>query len=273
MLKTLLTITSVSLGLLFPAAAWAQSNSGYLPEIEAEVVPGWRRADGVHVAAVRIQMQDGWKTYWRTPGDGGIPPRFDFSGSRNLSSVQPMWPAPRVFVDNGMKSFGYLDALLLPILVVPRQDGRDVVVKSRLDIGVCKEICVPMTVSVKGSLDHTQTAIISEIAAAMIAQPFTAAEARVSEVSCSLRPSDDGMKVSAEITMPPAGSSEEAVIETDNPELWVQDADVVRRGGKLTVSSEIMHAEGKPFFLQRNGLRITVLGSDYAVDIQGCSTG
>ena len=81
------------------------------------------------------------------------------------------------------------------------------------------------------------------------------------------------MKVDARIKMPSSGGREFSVIETDNPMLWVTEATTRRSGNTLHVSSEVIHVESQAFLLNRSGLRITVLGGKYAVDIQGCSAG
>lgn len=244
-----------------------------LPDVHAQIVPGWHRADGKLVSAVRISMQDGWKTYWRTPGDGGIPPRMDWSRSRNLDNLSALWPSPLVFFENGMTSYGYQDELLLPLVVTPRRDGKPVHLQGQLEIGVCKEICVPVALTVQGELADSGTTVVASIAAAMAEQPFSAREAQVSGITCRLSPASDGLTVSATIDMPHSGGREHAVIETGNPELWVHEAKVSRSGDRLTVSSTVMHGEGAPFFLQRSSVDITVIGTDYAVEIKGCSAG
>ena len=67
----------------------------------------------------RLQLQPGWKTYWRTPGDSGVPPRFDFSKSENVEAVTVLWPAPTKFDDGaGGHSLGYHDQIVLPLRIV-----------------------------------------------------------------------------------------------------------------------------------------------------------
>ena len=258
---------------LLSAPIAAQGSDLHLPDITAEIVQGWTRADGSMVGALRISMAGGWKTYWRTPGDGGIPPRMDWSQSRNLKGMSAVWPAPEVFVDNGMTSFGFVDELMLPLIVTPRKDGREVELNGFLQIGVCKEVCIPYSLDVSGSLDPSQTKIVAPIAAAMAEQPYSAKEAQVRKVSCRIAPSDDGLAVSAVIDMPSTGGREFAIIETTNPELWVQEAFVTREGSQLTVTSDVIHVEQAPFFLQRSDMTITVIGTDYAVEIEGCQAG
>src|SRR5262249_60059948 len=57
------------------------------------------RSGAVLLGGVAFQLQPGWKTYWRTPGDSGVPPRFDFSKSDNVEAVTVLWPAPLKFYD------------------------------------------------------------------------------------------------------------------------------------------------------------------------------
>ena len=66
------------------------------------------RSGAVLLGGIAFQLQPGWKTYWRTPGDSGVPPRFDFSKSDNIEAVTVLWPAPTKFDDGaGGHSLGY----------------------------------------------------------------------------------------------------------------------------------------------------------------------
>ena len=96
------------------AAVTAQAQS-FDRVVQAEVLPGWRTENGDHMAALRITLNPGWKTYWRAPGDAGIPPLLDWSGSGNLESAEVTWPTPEVFSQNGMRSIGYTEELVLPV--------------------------------------------------------------------------------------------------------------------------------------------------------------
>lgn len=74
------------------------------------LIDGWRTDDGKVVAAVAVDLAPGWHTYWRDPGDVGMPPVFDWSGSRDLGSVAIDWPAPEVFENDYGRSIGYAGA-------------------------------------------------------------------------------------------------------------------------------------------------------------------
>ena len=95
-------------------------------------------------AGVEIQLKAGWKTYWRYPGDAGVPPRFDWSGSENLAVLEVKWPAPERFVDeSGAKSIGYHGDIVFPLMVRPIDPARPVRLKLKLDFAVCEKLCVP----------------------------------------------------------------------------------------------------------------------------------
>lgn len=99
--------------------------------------------DGSRRAAIEIVLDKGWKTYWRHPGDSGIPPRLDWSGSTNLGRVEIRWPAPSRFEDAGGIAYGYADAVTFPLRLHPQDPAKPVELKLGLDFGVCKEICIP----------------------------------------------------------------------------------------------------------------------------------
>src|SRR2546430_2996659 len=74
------------------------------------------RSGAVLLGGIAFQLDPGWKTYWRNPGDSGVPPRFDFSKSENIEAVTVLWPAPKKFDDGaGGHSLGYRDQILLPL--------------------------------------------------------------------------------------------------------------------------------------------------------------
>ncbi|MDP2579214.1 protein-disulfide reductase DsbD family protein [Shimia thalassica] len=264
------TFAAFCLALTTALPAAAQS---YDRVVQAEVLPGWRMENGHHMAALRITLNPGWKTYWRAPGDAGIPPRFDWAGSSNLEDLQITWPVPKVFDQNGMRSIGYEQELILPVEIEPRRNGKDVKFRATLDIGVCRDICVPQQIKVSARLPEDTSKRDPRIAAALAERPLSEKEGRVSKATCRLSPTQDGLRIEARIQMPSAGGAEIAVIETDNPEVWVAEANTSRQGNTLLASTEMMHVNGQPFMIDRSGIRFTILGSKQAVDIQGCTSG
>jgi DsbC/DsbD-like thiol-disulfide interchange protein len=242
-----------------------------LDVIAGEILPGWRLADGSHMAGLRLTLAPGWKTYWRAPGDAGIPPRFDWNGSQNLRAVEIAWPVPQIFDQNGMRSIVYADEVVLPLHVHPLRAGAPVRLDAEIELGVCEDICIPAALDVGGLLPADVSRPDPAIAAALAARPLSAAEAGVRRVACSVAPGARGLRLTAEIEMPRAGRTAAAVIETGDPEVWVSEPDLDRvSSDRLAATSVLEHMEGGAFALDRGALRITLLGAGVAVDIQGC---
>ncbi len=103
------------------------------------------RSGAVLLGGVAFQLQPGWKTYWRTPGDSGVPPRFDFSKSDNVEAVTVLWPAPRKFDDGaGGTSLGYHDQIVLPLRIVARNVDKPVTLRAEINYAVCEKLCIPV---------------------------------------------------------------------------------------------------------------------------------
>ena len=104
-------------------------------------------------AGVEIRLAPGWKTYWRYPGDSGVPPHFDFAGSQNVKSVTVRWPAPQRLTDESGVTIGYKHDVVFPLAVVPQDAAKPVTLRLKLDYAVCEKICVPADAKAELTLD------------------------------------------------------------------------------------------------------------------------
>jgi DsbC/DsbD-like thiol-disulfide interchange protein len=103
------------------------------------------RSGPVLLGGIAFQLQPGWKTYWRSPGDSGVPPRFDFSKSENIEAVTVMWPAPTKFDDGaGGHSMGYHDGIVLPLRIVAKSADKPVTLRADISYAVCDKLCIPV---------------------------------------------------------------------------------------------------------------------------------
>src|SRR6185437_14191895 len=116
------------------------------------------RSGAVLLGGIAFELAPGWKTYWRTSGDSGVPPRFDFSKSENIEAVTVLWPAPRKFDDGaGGFSLGYHDQVVLPLRIVPKSNDKPVTLRAEINYAVCEKICIP----VEASTELTFTSVAS----------------------------------------------------------------------------------------------------------------
>jgi DsbC/DsbD-like thiol-disulfide interchange protein len=136
-----------SLGVASNCVAASLGDSPWVKDTysKARLVSGTIDDDGktTTLAGVQIRLSPGWKTYWRTPGDSGVPPSFDWSGSKNLKSAQVLYPAPHRFADAGGTAIGYADEVVFPVKVTPEREGEPVELKLNVSYGLCKTLCIP----------------------------------------------------------------------------------------------------------------------------------
>ncbi|MFC2970399.1 protein-disulfide reductase DsbD domain-containing protein [Acidimangrovimonas pyrenivorans] len=244
---------------------------GFSPDkvVKAEVLPGWRMADGQRMAALHLRLADGWKTYWRAPGEAGIPPVFDWSGSTNLASARVIWPQPHVFDAGGMRSIGYKHDVVLPIEVTAADPSKPVALKAKVDIGVCRDICVPVALNLSADLAG-KGAPDPAIRKALAAQPEPARKAGLTSAACAVEPIADGLRLTAQLDLPAQGGDETTVFELPDKTIWISQATTRRTGKHLTATADLVPATGAPFALDRSKVKITVLGAGKAVELLGC---
>src|SRR4051794_13887361 len=131
------------------------------------LIAGGRTDTGTSLqAGIEMRLAPGWKTYWRYPGDSGIPPRFDFSQSRNVKSVAVRWPAPQRLTDEGGTSIGYKHDLIFPLSIVPEDGSKPVTLSLAIDYGVCEKMCVPVDATAELTIAGQATEQDQRIAAA-----------------------------------------------------------------------------------------------------------
>jgi DsbC/DsbD-like thiol-disulfide interchange protein len=127
-------------------------------------------------AGVEIRLKEGWKTYWRYPGDSGVPPVLDFSKSQNLKAVTVRYPAPTRFSDGGGgNSIGYKGTVILPLHVVAQDASKPVTLNLKLDYAVCEKLCVPAEAKLELVLTGAETANEAALDAAETRVPKAAA--------------------------------------------------------------------------------------------------
>jgi suppressor for copper-sensitivity B len=121
------------------ASAWAEKDQVSVRLVSAVETTGSAKTAplGLH-----FKLKPGWKVYWRSPGDAGLPPRISWTGSHNVASAKIHWPAPLRFSVLGLETLGYKKEVVLPLDVALRKTGA-VEIKLRLDYLVCAEICIP----------------------------------------------------------------------------------------------------------------------------------
>lgn len=240
-----------------------------IPQPEtALLVPG-PMSGGSGIVGIRIDVPDGWHTYWRNPGDAGVPPRVTTDGSVNLKGVDLAFPAPVRYFDGFSTSIVYHDEVVLPMTVAAADPNAPVDLKLRIDFGYCKEICVPATASLAAVLapdapedPQAKAAIDAALATVPVAEEDAPADA----------PTVSALRVdgeSLEITVAAPGAAEALDLFADPPEGWYlsqpERREIGPEGGRFVLS-----LKGKPKAAPLSGavFRFTIVGGGMPVEMQ-----
>ncbi|PJB69610.1 MAG: hypothetical protein CO093_10030 [Alphaproteobacteria bacterium CG_4_9_14_3_um_filter_47_13] len=117
--------------------------------LQARLLIGGQQKDSsaILISGFELRLAEGWHAYWRMPGEGGLPPRFDWQGSANITDVKILWPVPERFEMAGFNSFGYEKSVLFPLEIGIIDPQKPVTLDLKADIMVCSNICVPQNIS------------------------------------------------------------------------------------------------------------------------------
>src|SRR6516164_2504760 len=130
------------------------------------------RSGPVLLGGIAVQLEPHWKTYWRTSGDSGVPPRFDFSKSDNVEAVTVLWPAPQKFEDGaGGSSLGYRDQVVLPLRIVAKNVDKPVTLRADINYAVCENLCIPVDASAELAFNSVASTEDSALFAALDTVP------------------------------------------------------------------------------------------------------
>jgi DsbC/DsbD-like thiol-disulfide interchange protein len=147
------------------ASAWANA-----PKSAARLIAA-PASEGAYRAGIEIKLAPQTITYWRSPGESGVPPVFDFSHSSNLRSAEISFPAPKRIDEGGSDVFGYEGGVVLPVRVTPQEPGKAVDLVLDLDYAACEKICLPVHASLQIGLPANEASQTPALAAAEATVP------------------------------------------------------------------------------------------------------
>jgi DsbC/DsbD-like thiol-disulfide interchange protein len=187
-------VTACGLAVMLGVSARAADESPWAEDTRSGVrlIAGANKSDVAPLrAGIEIKLQPGWKTYWRYPGDSGVPPRFDLSGSDNLKYVKILYPAPHLFHDEAGNSLGYKENVIFPLQVIARQPGKPVRLRLKLEYAVCEKLCIPAEGRAELTLGDGDSARDEALTAAEAHVPIPATAA---EIGLTARRVNGGLK-------------------------------------------------------------------------------
>lgn len=252
-----------------PAEAQALVSTGE-SFVSARFLPGIPETDGRRTAGLRLTLENGWKTYWRSPGEAGIPPRFDWSASQNLHSAEVLWPRPTIYMSFGMETIGYSEQVILPIKLTPIDPSQPIQIAATVDLGVCRELCVLERFSFADTiLPETPSIGTSQIKTAMSRVPPPATDVGLIRAECTL--SGTGATRDLNVGLVFEQPLEQPVVLFESTEhVWINQAKTVQQPDQIRAAAKLSLTSASAWF-DRGSLRMTLLAKDFSADIRGCT--
>lgn len=253
------------------ATVCAAGESPWSEDVRSAVrlVSGANNNGDAHLrAGIEIKMQPGWKTYWRYPGDSGVPPHFDFSGSENLKTATVLYPAPHLFTDETGQSLGYKDRIIFPLVISPQQPGKPVRLRLKADYAVCEKLCVPAEGRAELTLAPGDSSQDSALAAAEARVPK---QVTAAQLGLTVRRTNDGTKPLVAVDLgAPAGNPIDLFVEGPTPQwaLPIPKRSQTAPAGRAQFSFEL---DGLPPGVDPKGqvdLTFTVVTGERAVEVK-----
>jgi DsbC/DsbD-like thiol-disulfide interchange protein len=204
------------------------------------------RSGAVLLGGIAFQLQPGWKTYWRTPGDSGVPPRFDFSKSDNIEAVTVLWPAPMKFDDGaGGSSLGYHDQVVLPLRIVAKNTDKPVTLRAAVNYAVCDKLCVPVEADVELAFTSVASTEDSALFAALDTVPKPANVGDPNPLTIRDVKREGKSAVLVDVVTPPDASNIRLFVEGPTPD-WALPVPKLLEHGPPGVKRFTFELDGLP---------------------------
>ncbi|TVR83243.1 MAG: hypothetical protein EA405_05140 [Rhodospirillales bacterium] len=169
---------------------------------------------------LHIRLADGWKTYWRSPGDAGLPARADWSASENLAAAEFSWPSPRRYTLIGLETLGYEGEVVLPVTARPVHADAPMTVHATVHYLICEDICIPQMADL--SLTVPPGAGSPSAQAHLVSRFQNRVPGAGDEVGLTIRSVALGRNGDAPALVVDAASAAEAF---DRPDVFIESAD------------------------------------------------
>ena len=236
------------------------------PLAEIRLDGPWRGIDGRVRALLSIELSPGWKTYWRAPGEAGVPPRFDWSASTGVDRVDVSFPTPRIFGSYGMRTYGYETAVAFPLLVTQEADAAQARLIGDVTIGVCKEICVFSSQRVELSLTAAEAeGGVSQVSSERLAASEMMVPSPGANLGLSLQRCQHGERYRARLEGETAQRDWRIALVEDPSSGYVVEAKILEDAQKrLWVSA------AWPSRLHNTRPLITLIDAQGSVELNGC---
>ncbi len=250
------------------------------PLAEVEVLPGWRQQtpDGPrHFFGLSVTLAAGWKTYWRNPGETGLPPMLLWTQLDNVQQPILHYPSPRLFEDaaSQIPILGYENSVVFPIEVPVDSLATTAGVSGSLEFGICREVCIPSSFEFQVELPPDHTVSIDAIVAAINDKPRLVAASQTDvQFTCRFVPNQDSsLQVSVLLdTGSPIPENYLVLFEYPDPLSGFHKTDTLSKfPTSILANTEMYFWEKRPPPIDRSLVNLILATSENTTIYTGCT--
>lgn len=261
---------------LLAGAGQALADEQRNPVRAVELLAGWRHAEdagGIHIAGIRVALAPEWKTYWRVPGDSGLPPSLDWSGSRNVADARLLFPVPKVYWQDDYRVFGYEREVVFPVEIRPKDPSREIAFSGTFEFAVCHGLCIRTRTNLRADLPAWERLPEPGLRKAL---ESIGADLRVlgpeHAPKCRFGAGDDGLHVELELELDlPDADEVHVALELPERQFSFGVVESRRIGNAVFASADLHHTGSGIAAINKSSLLTTVLSGGKAFEIRGCS--
>jgi len=239
--------------------------------VSAKITDGWIEKDQKLIFGLKIDLNKNWKTYWRLPGNAGLEPLFTFDKSENVFAAKIMWPSPIIFGEDNLWSIGYKDSVLLPLEVTPIDTSKPIKLEIQADIGLCEDVCIPVTLNVSYFATPGQNQENYEILGAILSEPIKSDDIGFQSPQCIIKNGELIMEFNEKNVKTGIENIELFVIEVGSSVFYVNSKKAYVFDDRITVSTKNSVETELPGVISRERIKTTIIGSNQSLEFVGCS--
>ena len=239
--------------------------------VSAKITDGWIEKDQKLIFGLKIDLNKNWKTYWRLPGNAGLKPLFTFDKSENVFAAKIMWPSPIIFGEDNLWSIGYKDSVLLPLEVTPIDTSKPIKLEIQADIGLCEDVCIPVTLNVSYFATPGQNQENYEILGAILSEPIKSDDIGFQPPQCIIKNGELIMEFNEKNVKTGIENIELFVIEVGSSVFYVNSKKAYVFDDRITVSTKNSVETELPGVISRERIKTTIIGSNQSLEFVGCS--
>ena len=239
--------------------------------VSAKITDGWIEKDHKLIFGLKIDLNKNWKTYWRLPGNAGLEPLFSFDKSENVLVAKIMWPSPIIFGEENLWSIGYKDSVLLPLEITPIDTSKPIKLEIQADIGLCEDVCIPVTLNFSYFATPGQNQENNEILGGILSEPIKSDDIGFQPPQCIIKNGELIMEFNEKNVNTGVENIELFVIEVGSSVFYVNSKKAYVFDDRITVSTKNSAETELPGLISRETIKTTIIGSNQSIEFVGCS--